>query len=57
MGKVFGDLKADLDTALTCTFIGKVDEALRIETRINASIEKIKSKINLIPEQNLEPFT
>lgn len=50
MGRAFGELKAEVDTALNSAFLGKVEEALRIESRITASIERIKAKINLTPE-------
>lgn len=49
MGKVFADLKADVDSALNSSFINKVEEALSMENRIKGAIEKIKAKINLPP--------
>jgi hypothetical protein len=30
MGKIYGDLKADLDTALTCAYINRIEETLKI---------------------------
>jgi hypothetical protein len=38
MGKVFADLKADVDSALNSSFINKVEEALSMENRIKGAI-------------------
>jgi hypothetical protein len=49
MGKVFADLKADVDSALNSAFINRVEEALNMENRIKGAIDKIRAKINLVP--------
>jgi hypothetical protein len=56
MTKIFNDLRGQVDSVLTSAFIGKIDEALRIESKIMSTIENIKSKISLNPVENQDSF-